>query len=292
MKNAQQWALACSLGALVSVGTIIPAVPAYAEEPTTPVEQCAAEAKSRDIGAWVCAGGTLYYSDGTGPGDSTEQDSTNSEPSDSTQSPAPEDATVDATMEVIVPENPTTEYIYTDDPEYDASDDAVSDGESFAGDDWDTWCESIHSADSTCSRVINDYVAEVKRNMMFGRGMYELGHFDLVMRTNLNGRQAQWRVGIIHDWGATMTNVNAKITCKEEGNPFLCGVHTAAENVSVGTNRWDSGTIYGNRLVNSNYYSGTILASFTAPGDSTLFQTEALSQRFNCLGTLDDRCRI
>lgn len=66
-------------------------------------------------------------------------------------------------------------------------------------DDYDSWCED----QAVCHRnpFGDKFLEETKGNAAYGNGPTLIGSFDIVIRTNLNGRQAQWRETFIWDSG-------------------------------------------------------------------------------------------
>ncbi|MFI5615391.1 hypothetical protein [Amycolatopsis sp. NPDC051903] len=130
-------------------------------------------------------------------------------------------------------------------------------------DDYDTWCEN----GSVCDRTISDNIGETKGNAAYGNSSGAIGSFDVVLRTNLNGRQAQWRVTSIHDTGPSLQFSDAQVNCWEEVNlspDNSCGVYGAGSPAVSA--RWDSGILYSNRLNHSNEYYGAVNGSFTPAG--------------------------
>jgi hypothetical protein len=149
-------------------------------------------------------------------------------------------------------------------------------------DDYDTWCEN----GSICHRTIGDYTGETKGNAAYGNSQGVIGTFDVVLRTNLNGRQAQWKVTLIRDSGPTLQFSNVRVNCWEEIAAWpdnSCGTHTAGSPFVSG--RWNSGLVYGNRLANSNEYYGAINGSFTPTGRPAYTMGTLESRYFNCYGT-------
>lgn len=149
-------------------------------------------------------------------------------------------------------------------------------------DDYDTWCEN----GSICHRKISSYIGETKGNAAYGNSQGVIGTFDVVLRTNLNGRQAQWRVTLIRDTGPGLQFSNVRVNCWEEISNWPdnnCGVHGAGSPyVSY---RWGSGLLYGNRLNNSNEYYGAVNGSFTPNGYPQYTMGTLESRYFNCYGT-------
>ncbi|MET9228508.1 hypothetical protein [Lentzea sp. NPDC003310] len=152
-------------------------------------------------------------------------------------------------------------------------------------DDYDGWCEN----GSVCHRVINDYIAETKGNAAYGNQEGVIGTFDVVLRTVLNGRQAQWRVALIRDSGPLLQFTSVQVTCWEEVNLLpdnSCGVHGAGAPTVQG--RWDSNTLYGNKLASSNEYYGAVNGEFTPAGHPGFTMGTLEGEYFNCYG--EDNC--
>jgi hypothetical protein len=57
-------------------------------------------------------------------------------------------------------------------------------------DDYDSWCEN----GSICTRNVTLFISETKGNAAYGDLTGVIGTFDVVLRTNLNGRQGQWKL--------------------------------------------------------------------------------------------------
>jgi hypothetical protein len=155
-------------------------------------------------------------------------------------------------------------------------------------DDYDGWCEN----GSICHRVISSYIAETKGNAAYGNQNGVIGTFDVVMRINLNGRQAQTKVTLIWDSGPGIKFNEVWANCWEEINLFPdtnCGNHYAgAPSIGPGNWRYDSGTLYGNRLNNSNEYYMAVSGRFTPSGYPQYVMGVLESKYFNCYG--NDNC--
>ncbi|MEV0269894.1 hypothetical protein AB0H43_14040 [Hamadaea sp. NPDC050747] len=159
-------------------------------------------------------------------------------------------------------------------------------GASILSDDYDTWCET----GSICHRKINSYAEETKGNAAYGDSSGLIGTYDAIIRTNLNGRQGQWKVTLIWDGGPALNFYDVYIHCKEEISNFPdsnCGDHYAgAPRIGSFLWRWDSGTLYGNRLANSNEYYANLNLIFDPDGPYTAHSAGTLStSQFNCYGT-------
>ena len=163
-------------------------------------------------------------------------------------------------------------------------------------DDYDTWCEN----GTICSRLIPGlpgnpyYASETKGNVAYGDSDEVIGSYDHIIRTNLNGRQAQWNVTYIHDSGPVLNYPRAEVLCWEQVSGFPdsnCGVHYAGApfTVSSTNRRFNSPTIYGERLEDSSTYYGISQGQVVPQGTGYQFAVPHLeTKRFNCFGT--DRC--
>jgi hypothetical protein len=156
---------------------------------------------------------------------------------------------------------------------------------SVLADDYDTWCEN----GSICRRKLSAYIAETKGNTAYGNSQGVIGTYDVILRTNLNGRQAQWKVSLIWDSGPTLDFNDTYVNCYEENNNFPdsnCGDHYIGGPV-IGPSgwRWNSGTVYGNRLNDSNNYYAAVNTLFTPSGYPTYIAAPLDSQQFDCYGT-------
>ncbi len=154
-----------------------------------------------------------------------------------------------------------------------------TDGEVGVLDDYDYWCEN----GSVCHLVINDYTAETKGNAAYGNANGVIGTFDVVLRTNLSGRGAQWRISLIRDSGPYLQFHNVRVNCWEEINNWpdnSCG--TYGDLYPRVTARWNSSTLYSARLVNSNEYYGAANAYFTPDGYGRYTMGALESLYFHC----------
>jgi hypothetical protein len=152
-------------------------------------------------------------------------------------------------------------------------------------DDYDTWCEN----GSICHRTVSNYIGETKGNATYGNSNGVIGTFDVVLRTNLNGRQAQWKVSLIRDTGPSLQFFNVQVNCWEEINLLpdnSCVVHGAGAPFVSG--RWNSSTLFGNRLANSNEYYGAVNGGFTPSGYPAYPLGTLEGAYFNCYG--NDNC--
>lgn len=152
-----------------------------------------------------------------------------------------------------------------------------------AYDDYDTWCET----GTICRRTITSYISETKGNAAYGNQNGVIGSYDIILRTNLNGRQANSRLSFIWDSGPSLSFFNTGIRCYEYAVPGInCGWHDIpAMWVGPTKYRSDSGTIYGNRLNNSNVYVNFAHTYFTPTGYNPYVAAQLESLDFNCFGT-------
>ncbi|MHA7275655.1 hypothetical protein ACX80O_03890 [Arthrobacter sp. Hz1] len=158
---------------------------------------------------------------------------------------------------------------------------------SILADDYDTWCE----CGDVCRRKITSYIAETKGNAAYGNTSGVTGSFDIVIRTNLNGRQANSRVTRIWDSGPALAFTSSRIRCWETATfrPSTCGSHDAGNvTVSSSSKRHTSGLIYGNRLNNSNEYYNQFTSYFTPTGYPRQSIRALNTLQFNCYGA--DNC--
>lgn len=158
--------------------------------------------------------------------------------------------------------------------------------------DDDTWCEF----GSVCTNNINSYSSKTKGNAAYGDGDGLVGNYDLILKTNLNGRQAQWTVTIIHDNGPGIIFNNQYVNCFEQVQLFpdsVCGAHSVPDAYVTSSNRtFNSGILYGSYLSDSSTYYGAYNGQFYPVDNTDLYLSagELESQRFNCFGRGDDIC--
>lgn len=154
-----------------------------------------------------------------------------------------------------------------------------------AADDYDSWCEF----GTMCHRNISSYISETKGNAAYGNEYGVIGNYDAILRTNLNGRSAQWRAVGIWDNGPQLYFSSTQVQCIENtAFPIVCGNH-GLPNVTLTTYsptwRYDYSTVYGNYLSNSNYYHGAFQTLFTPTGYPTYRAANLATLSFNCPGT-------
>lgn len=139
---------------------------------------------------------------------------------------------------------------------------------------------------------ISSYISETKGNAAYGDSRGAIGSFDVILRTNLNGRQPQWRVYWYHDTGPALSFRSAYLNCRKDiaNLPDTnCGVFAVDNSDAafyLGTgNITTPPTIYGNRLVESDEYYSQVDAYFTPTGYPQYTMGRLRSANFNCYGT-------
>ncbi len=115
----------------------------------------------------------------------------------------------------------------------------------------------------------------------------------MILRTNLNGRYANWKLSLIWDSGPSLSFVDAGVSCYEEINNWPdtnCGdFYAGSPTISGASWRWNSGTLYGNKLVNSNEYYGSAAGDFVPSGHGQISMGALESSYFYCYGTANCR---
>jgi hypothetical protein len=157
---------------------------------------------------------------------------------------------------------------------------------------YDTYCETL----AECTGFRSAYISWTKGNAIYGDSHGGIGSFDVIIRTNLNGRQMQWHTQFFRDSGPSIAFQKVFINCFEDNGLLWldsnCGVHAAdgaAGNFSVVAGvGYKSGTIYGNKLVNSNDYYATIGGYFTPAGYTRYVMNDLKAAHANCFGS--DNC--
>lgn len=149
-------------------------------------------------------------------------------------------------------------------------------------DEYDTWCEN----GSICERLITDYIAETKGNAAYGDQNGAIGAYDVILRTNLNGRQANNTVTFYHDAGPSLGFTNASIGCYEM-RPFTtslsCGeVALLPFTVTASSRRYTSGLKYGNYLAHANPYLTDVSYEFLPSGYNMYIPPSLINKEFNC----------
>ncbi|WP_253776997.1 hypothetical protein [Goodfellowiella coeruleoviolacea] len=155
-------------------------------------------------------------------------------------------------------------------------------------DDHDNWCET----GSACHRIVSNYTQETKGNVAYGNQDGLIGTYDVILRTDLVGRQAQWRQSLILDTGPAIQFNEVWVNCWEETTmtPGInCGNHYAGAPVVNGVSPYfNSQLLFGNRLNNSDEYYGAVTARFTPSGYSQYVMGMVETPRFNCYGSTDN----
>lgn len=156
-----------------------------------------------------------------------------------------------------------------------------------ASDDYDSWCEYS----GVCHRKISNYIEEVKGNAAYGNQNGAIGSFDIVVRTNLNGRQAQWRVTYIWDSGPSIKFEHPQISCWDKepitGVWYGCGSYvvsngSTAPKVSPSSWRWNSSWLYSARLERDDTYHGAHDTYFVPSGYPRYAASVLNTGDFNC----------
>ena len=152
--------------------------------------------------------------------------------------------------------------------------------------DYDSWCETA----PVCHRKVGNYVEEVKGNAAYGNQNGVIGTFDIVIRSNLNGRQVQWRVAYIWDSGPSIKFEYPQISCWDR-NPigvwYGCGSYvvtngSTAPKVSSGSWRWDSRRLDSARLEQDDTYHGAHDTYFAPSGYPRYAAAILNTGDFNC----------
>ncbi|SCL15009.1 hypothetical protein [Micromonospora inyonensis] len=157
-------------------------------------------------------------------------------------------------------------------------------------DDWDTWCET----GSICRRWINSGASETKGNAAYGNQSGVIGTYDLVIRTNMNGRYANHGLALIWDSGPSLDFNDVYVRCREDRNNLPdnnCGDHYAGGPlISAGTWRWNSGTVLGNKLNNANPYFAEVTANFIPTGYPFYIAAPLRTMKWTCPSNLANPC--
>lgn len=150
-------------------------------------------------------------------------------------------------------------------------------------DDYDTWCEG----GDVCSRRISAFISETKGNGAYGNATGSIGRFDVILKTNLNGRSPRWTISFIHDEGPPLNLENPQVQCFEDVNFFPdsdCGLYPSDQNprIGPGARRWNSQLLNGVPLEDENDYYGEVYARFTPDGQPPQTILPLRSANFNC----------
>lgn len=231
---------------------LLPSGASAASGPTA-LERCTTAALERGATLWTCVGGTLTYLPAARLDSAGER----------VESSTPKEGSEWTTEVIATDRRPSTLLGGTG---------VMPLGN---GDAWDTWCE----AGSICSRKITSYISETKGNGAYGNQNGAIGAFDLILRTNLNGGQPQYTVGINHDSGPLL-RVYATVNCVwDKLFDGTCG-HFPISEVYVGNYR--SPVIYGNRVPSSGTYFSTLTGTFTPDGYGNMRFATLQTEKFRC----------
>ncbi|GAB3602671.1 hypothetical protein GCM10027411_08860 [Microbacterium aureliae] len=149
------------------------------------------------------------------------------------------------------------------------------------GDFYDTWCET----GTICSRSISTYASETKGNAAYGNQSGVIGSYDVIITTNLNGRQGQWVVRTIWDSGPGLNFNSPTLHCRQKDfwAALDCGNHGYYSHRLTSSNyRYTSNTLYGNKLVNIADYYGQFKVQFTPDGYPPYNATALNTRVFHC----------
>lgn len=153
-------------------------------------------------------------------------------------------------------------------------------GGSVTADDGD-WC-----SDETCHVVRDFYRAETVGNAVYGNQNGVIGTYQVVMRSNLNGRSGQWTVSLYIESGPSLSFTDVRVQCNEiEFIPLICGDHDLPDaTLTLGTASFKKNfnTIYGNYLANDGQYTAKFLTKFTPAGYSTYTAGPLTMSPFTC----------
>lgn len=243
-----RFALALVSALVLSVGAATPAFaePRVSNAERTPEQLCVDAATDRSLDVWTCMGGTLSYFGESESGDVT------------------------TVNETVAP----NEVISTS-----STRNSVAPMAAFDGDD--TWCEG---GSTVCTSITNNYAGKAKGNVVWGNSNGVNGSFDLVLRTNLNGRQSQAQAKIFRDSGADLRFTNLSIECSHAGNAFGCGSSFADREdglVNV-TTSWSGPIVFGNRLNQSGTYNDKLTGRVTPTGAPVLPLPTLSGPQFKC----------
>jgi hypothetical protein len=157
-------------------------------------------------------------------------------------------------------------------------------------DDWDTWCET----GSICRRWINSGASDTKGNAAYGNRSGVIGNYDVAIRTNMNGRYANHGLALIWDRGPSLDFNDVYARCREDRNNLPdnnCGDHYAGGPViSAGNFRWNSSTLFGNKLNNANPYFAEVTANFIPTGYPWYIAAPLRTLKWTCPSSLDKPC--
>lgn len=132
------------------------------------------------------------------------------------------------------------------------------------GDSYDTWCET----GTICHRLISDYISETKGNAAYGDAKGAVGSYDVIIKTELNGRQANTTITTIWDSGPSLAFSSTRTQCLQHSAiPKICQNHSYP-NATISTTSYKKkyGKVWGHLLVNAGKYNYKFLTSFTPAG--------------------------
>lgn len=160
------------------------------------------------------------------------------------------------------------------------------------GDYEDIWCET----GSVCSETLSSYRSRTKGNAAYGNQNGAIGAYDVIVTTNLNGRQAQWTVRLIWDSGPGLKFYSPTVHCRQKSfwGTINCGDHQTSYNPYItwagsGYN-YLSNILYGNRLVNGAEYYGQFNTQFQPDGYPMYIAGVLNTRVFNCPSSSGANC--
>ncbi|MDT0182032.1 hypothetical protein Q9S36_17775 [Microbacterium sp. ARD31] len=145
----------------------------------------------------------------------------------------------------------------------------------------DYWCEP----NSRCTSITSDYKAKAKGNVVYGNSDGVSGSFDIVIHTNLNGRQSQAQVQLYKDSGPSLTFTNLKVDCQHVGNGWGCGAHYADNQdgqVRLSSKAWNGPIVYGNKLTEKGTYYDLVTGRVRPDGGPVLAMPSLAGVKFVC----------
>lgn len=220
-------------------------------------QACVSEALDRSIESWTCMGGTLSYFE-----DSDHE---------SVQEPGETDAP-SVVSEQVVPAVAAEQSSST------PSGFAVMAASAPSN---DYWCEPT----PRCTNIYSDYKGKAKGNVVWGTANGVSGTFDIVIHTNLNGRQSQAQVQLYKDSGPPLTFSNLAVECQHVGNAWGCGSSFADDSdgkVRLSAKAWNGPIIYGNRLSQKGTYYDLVTGRVRPDGEAVLPMPSLAGPKFVC----------
>ncbi|MFD3687821.1 hypothetical protein ACFWTE_23755 [Nocardiopsis sp. NPDC058631] len=218
------------------------------------LDACIQEAQERELESWLCLGGRLSTPDGSGI------------TPDDTEEPGAAAETIEQDEVLVSP---------------------PADIRS-AADDYDSWCES----GSICHRRVTAYVDETKGNAAFGDPTAVHGHFDVVIRTQMNGRSPRWNTTFIWEAGPLLSFNETRVQCREQVPLWPdsdCGMFMVDMEIGqfelfegAANYRRNFGPIRSNRLDDASLYHANVEAYVWPQGLGPMGMPTLTSRTFEC----------